>query len=31
LYSYETATVFIPGWGSKHLDCEVLEMISEEG
>ena len=31
LHSYETATVFIPSWGDKHLDCEVLEVISEAG
>jgi len=31
LCSYETAQVAVGGWGLKHLDCEVLEVISEEG
>ena len=31
LHSYRSASVFIPGWGSKHFDCEVLEVISEAG
>ena len=29
LHSYETASVFIPSWGTKHLDCEVLEVVSD--
>ena len=31
LHSYRTASVFIPGWGDKHFDCEVLEVISAAG
>ena len=31
LHSYETASVFIPSWGTKHLDCSVLEVISAAG